>query len=68
MTKLNRFRLSEVRALIEKQFEIEAWKPTLSTPDQGAGRLTDAVRKRHPDLSESDFTTQSVWVVARKKA
>jgi SAM-dependent methyltransferase len=68
MTKLNRFRLSEVRALTEKQFEIEAWKPTLSTPDQGAGRLTDAVRKRHPDLSESDFTTQSVWVVARKKA
>jgi SAM-dependent methyltransferase len=68
MTKLNRFRLSEVRALTEKQFEIEAWKPTLSTPDQGAGRLTDAVRKRHHNLSESDFTTQSVWVVARKKA
>ena len=67
MTKLNRLRLSEVRALTEKQFEIEEWLPTPSTPDQGAGRLTDAIRARHPELEESDFTTQSVLVVARKK-
>jgi len=67
MTKLNRLRLSEVRALTEKQFEIEEWLPTPSTPDQGAGRLTDAIQARHPELEESDFTTQSVLVVARKK-
>lgn len=68
MTKLNRLRLAEVRALTEKQFEIEVWQTTPSTPDQGAGRLTDAIRSRHPGLSEADFTTQSAWVVARKKA
>jgi len=68
MTKLNRLRLSQVRALTEKQFDIEAWKTTASTPDQGGGRLTDAVRKRHPELTEEDFTIQSVWVLARKKA
>lgn len=68
MTKLNRLRLDEVRALTERQFEIEVWQTTPSTADQGAGRLTDAIRRRHPDLSEADFTTQSAWVVARKKA
>ena len=68
MTKLNRLRLSQVRRITEKRFEIEVWRTTASTPDQGAGRLTETVRARHPDLTLEDFTTQSAWVVARKKA
>lgn len=67
MTKLNRYRLDEVRQITEKWFTIEQWKPVLSAPEQGAGRLTDLVRSRHPQLAETDFTTQSVWVLARKK-
>lgn len=68
MTKLNRLRLDQVRVLTERLFEIETWNPVPSEPEQGAGRLTEAIRKRHPELSEADFTTQSVSVVARKKA
>jgi len=68
MTKLNRLRLEEVRAITREHFEIEVERTTPSTPNQGAGRLTDAIRARHPDLTEADLTTQSLFCVARLKA
>ena len=68
MTKLNRLRLDEVRAITEKYFHIDVWEPVPSEVEQGAGRLTDEVHRRHPELTEADFKTQSVGVVARKKA
>jgi len=68
MTKLNRLRLDEVRAITGQHFEIEYERSFPSTPNQGAGRLTDAIRARHPALRETDFTTQSLFCVARRKA
>ena len=68
MTKLNRLRLDEVRALTDQHFEIEVARTFLSTTNQGAGRLTDAIRARHPDLTEADLTMQSLFCVARLKS
>ena len=67
MTKLNRLRLEEVRAITGQHFEIELERTTPSTPNQGAGRITDAIRARHPELTAADFTTQSLFCVARLK-
>lgn len=67
MTKLNRLSLDEVRAITGQHFEVEWERTFLSTPNQGAGRLTDAIRAQHPALQESDLTTQSLFCVARLK-
>ena len=67
MTKLNRLRLDEVRAITGQHFEIEMERTTPSTPNQGAGHLAEAIRARHPELTEADFTTQSLFCVARLK-
>ena len=67
MTKLNRLRLEEVRAITGQHFEIELERTTPSTPNQGAGRLTGAIHARHPELTAADFTTQSLFCVARLK-
>jgi SAM-dependent methyltransferase len=67
MTKLNRLRLDEVKAITEQHFEIETARTFPSTVNQGAGRLTDAIRARHPELTEADLTTQSLFCVARLK-
>lgn len=68
MTKLNRLRLDEVRAITREHFDIETERVFASTSNQGAGRLTPAIQVRHPNLAETDFTTQSLFVVARLKA
>ncbi len=68
MTKLNRLRLEEVREITREHFEIEVDRTFPSTSNQGAGRLTDAIRARHPDLTEADLTTQSLFCVARLKS
>ena len=67
MTKLNRLKMSEVRSINEKLFQIEVWQPTSSTAEQGVSRLTPEIRARHSDLSEADFTTQNIFVVARRR-
>lgn len=67
MTKLNRLRLDEVRAITEQHFAIEVDRTFPSTRNQGAGRLTDAIRARHPYLTRTDFTTQSLFCVAVKR-
>lgn len=67
MNKLNRLRMDEVRAITERRFRIQVWQPTASTPEQGATRLTDAIRARHPGLADADFTTQNIFVVAQRK-
>ena len=65
MTKLNRCSLAQVRAITAEHFDIEVERTFPSTPNQGAGRLTEAIRARHPELSATDYTTQSLFCVAR---
>jgi SAM-dependent methyltransferase len=66
MTKLNRLRLSELRAITERYFRITVWQPTASARDQGIERLTADIMRRHADLTREDFTTQNVFVVAQR--
>lgn len=66
--ELNRIRLDELRALSEKYFTIEDWKETPSDSRRGGGRLTDEIRRRFPQYSDREFTTQNVLCRARKRA
>jgi len=66
--KLNRIRLDEIRALTERYFEVDSWQEIPSGPDRGAGRLTDEIRRRFPQCTDRDFTTQNVLCRARKRA
>ena len=69
MTKLNRHSMAEVRSITQAAgFEIQVWEPTRSTEEQGVDRLTDTIREMHPHLTEADFTTQNIFVVARLKS
>jgi SAM-dependent methyltransferase len=66
MTKLNRLSMAELRHIIQEAgFDIEVWRPTASTEEQGVTRLTSSIRARHPNLTEADFTTQNIFVVAK---
>lgn len=67
MTKLNRLGLDQVRSITRQHFAIEVDRIFPSTENQGAGRLTAAIRARHPKLTEADLTTQSLFCVARLK-
>ncbi len=67
MTRLNRLRMDEVRAITERCFTIEVWHTVESSPEQGLERLTPAIMERHPELRRQDFTTQNVFVVAKRR-
>jgi SAM-dependent methyltransferase len=64
---LNRIRLCELMDLTECHFDIIEWTMKESKPEQGAGRLRDEVRARHPELSDEDFLTQTVFCRAVPK-
>ena len=66
--RLNRIRLGELRALTEQYFAIELWRESPSDENRGAGRLTDEIRARFPDVTDPEFTTQNVFCRARKRA
>lgn len=65
--KLNRIRLDEIRALTERYFDIDSWEEIPSGPERGAGRLTDEIRRRFPQYSERELTTQNVLCRAHKR-
>jgi SAM-dependent methyltransferase len=64
---LNRIRLHELWELTEKYFDILEWTCKASSSEQGADRLTEEIRARHPDLDDEDFLTQNVFVRASPK-
>jgi SAM-dependent methyltransferase len=66
--KINAIRLDEIRALTERYFQIVSWEEIPSEPERGAGRLTDEIRRRFPQYSEREFTTQNVLCRARRRA
>lgn len=67
MTKLNRLHMDELREITERRFTIEVWQPSSSSEEQGIKRLTPSIQLRHPGLKLDDFTTQNIFVVARRK-
>lgn len=61
----DRIRVDALRALLERRFDILDWTEVPSTPEQGAARLTPAIMARHPDLTERDFLTHTVFGTVR---
>jgi SAM-dependent methyltransferase len=61
---LNRIRLDDILALTERWFVIETREEKPSRPETGLGRLTDAIRRRYPYLTDRDFETQNLLCVA----
>jgi len=64
---LNKVRIHELRAMTERWFDILEWELMPSDAERGAGRLTETIRARHPELSDLEFTTQSVFCRAAPK-
>lgn len=62
---LNRMRLDDLMAAVERHFNVEVLQETNSTLATGLGRLNPVIRARHPELIERDFLVQNVFCVAR---
>jgi SAM-dependent methyltransferase len=65
--KVNKVRIGELRAITERYFEINKWRPIQSTASEGAGRLTDEIAARWPAYSREELTTQSVFCLAERR-
>ncbi|MCL6285621.1 hypothetical protein M3P21_18995 [Ruegeria sp. 2012CJ41-6] len=69
-THLNRVRLSDIRAITEKYFNIETWQEIPSSPST-LQRLTpevfNRVRKIIPDIEERELKTNLVFCIAAAK-
>ena len=65
--RLNRIRLHELRALTERLFKILTWEELPSRREQGAERVSDQIRARHPDYEREELLTQAVMCVAELK-
>jgi SAM-dependent methyltransferase len=68
LVNLNRLRLDELRAAVERHFVVEEWDEMPSDPPTLA-RLTpavlDRVRSVVPDITERELTVNSVYCVGR---
>lgn len=62
---LNRVRLGDLMAAVERHFTVEVLEETKSTPATGLGRLKPEIQAQHPELTERDFLVQNVVCVAR---
>ena len=61
---LNKLRVSDYRAELDKRFEILEWRLT----QEGIDLLTPAIRAELAAYTEEELTTRTVTVVARKRA
>ena len=71
LTNLNRLRLDELRAAVERHYVVTHWEEVPSD-DATCARLTpeivDRVREVVPDITERDLTVNSVFCVASPRA
>lgn len=65
-TQINRIHLDDLRTLTEKYFQVESWDEREIDAHRGAGRLTEEIRARYPQLTVRELTTQGVFCRARK--
>lgn len=65
---LNKITLDALKALTERNFEIEIWDEIRSTRNVGGGRLTEDIVARFPELTRRELEVHNVFCVARKKA
>ncbi len=64
---LNKIRLDELRAIVERYYDIEVWNEIPSTKQIGGRRLTGAVVARFPHLTRRDLAIHNVFCVAKRK-
>lgn len=65
---LNRIRPPELRSITERFFDVVHWRFLPSKPEQGAGRLSDAILARHPGYEREELLTQAIDCVATVKS
>lgn len=63
----NRIRLADLKKLVSRFFDIEIWRVKESTVQEGRERLTSEVLDRHPQFSQEELLSQSVFVVAKRR-
>ena len=66
-TGLNRVRLDELRAIVERHYDIKEWTERPSDENNGGGRLTPEILARHPEHSERELRIHNVLCVAQPK-
>ncbi len=67
LTKLNRIRLDDLRALTDRYFDIYHWEEIPIDSARGADRLTPEIRQRHAQYSARELTVQNVLCRAKKR-
>jgi 2-polyprenyl-3-methyl-5-hydroxy-6-metoxy-1,4-benzoquinol methylase len=66
-TGLNRVRLDELRAIVERYYDIKEWTERPSDENNGGLRLTPEIIARHPEYSERELRVHNVLCVAQPK-
>ncbi len=66
-TGLNRVRLDELRATVERYYDIKEWTERPSDEKNGGMRLTPEIMARHPEYSERELRVHNVLCVAQPK-
>ena len=64
---LNKIKLDELRALVERDYDIEIWREIPSEERIGGGRLTDEIVARFPELTRRDLYIHNVYCIAKRK-
>lgn len=66
-TGLNRVRLDELRAIVERHYDIKEWTERPADENNGGGRLTPEILARHPGYTERELRIHNVLCVAQPK-
>lgn len=66
-TGLNRVRLDELRAIVERYYDVKEWTERLSDEKNGGLRLTPEILARHPGYTERELRVHNVLCVAQPK-
>lgn len=65
---LNKIRLDDLLEITARYFDILEQEELPTRPENGADRLTSEIEHRYPHLTQRDFLTQNLHVIARVKA
>lgn len=66
-TGLNRVRLDELRAIVERYYDVKEWTERPSDEKNGGQRLTPEIMARHPAYTERELRVHNVLCVAQPK-
>ena len=64
---LNKIRLDDLKALVERYYDIEVWEEIPSNERNGGKRLTNEIVARFPELSRRELAVHNVFCIAKRK-